>query len=465
MAILGKRRMQVTETVSEGLKREIQVVLPADVLNQKCEQRLDEIKDDVQIRGFRKGRVPKVHLKQDYGRRLMLEVLQQAVEESSKQALDDRNERPVAQPEIALPEDQAEIDSVVSGSKDLSYSMTYEVIPAIDLVDFSTISVERLVAKVDDAAVDEALQDLASRNKAYNADPEAVAEEEDKLKIDFVGKIDGEEFEGGTAEGIDMVIGQGGFIPGFEEGLKGAKAGEHRDVTATFPEEYPVDTLKGSEATFAVTVQQVAKPVEAQVNDALAQTLGVENLEKLRELVTNQITGEYEQVARAKLKRALLDELDQAHSFELPPSLVEAEFNSIWTELTENMKKEEKSFEDDGKTEEEARAEYDDIARRRVRLGLVIGEIGDKHEIQVEQEELREALVQQARQYPGHEKMVYDYFEKTPGAIGQLRAPIFEEKVVDFLISKAVIADKEVTREELVVPIDGEDTDAPDSDI
>ena len=210
--------MQVTETVSEGLKREIQVVLPADDLNQKCEQRLDEIKDDVQIRGFRKGRVPKVHLKKVYGRRLMLEVLQQAVEESSKQALDDRNERPVAQPEIALPEDQAEIESVVSGSKDLSYSMTYEVIPAIDLVDFSTISVERLVAKVDDAAVDEALQDLASRNKAYNADPEAVAEEEDKLKIDFVGKIDGEEFEGGTAEGIDLVIGQGGFIPASKKG-------------------------------------------------------------------------------------------------------------------------------------------------------------------------------------------------------------------------------------------------------
>ena len=456
--------MQVTETVSEGLKREIQVVLPADDLNQKCEQRLDEIKDDVQIRGFRKGRVPKVHLKKVYGRRLMLEVLQQAVEESSKQALDDRNERPVAQPEIALPEDQAEIESVVSGSKDLSYSMTYEVIPAIDLVDFSTISVERLVAKVDDAAVDEALQDLASRNKAYNADPEAVAEEEDKLKIDFVGKIDGEEFEGGTAEGIDLVIGQGGFIPGFEEGLKGAKAGEHRDVTTTFPEEYPVDTLKGREATFAVTVQEVAKPVEAEVNDALAETLGVENLEKLRELVTNQITGEYEQISRAKLKRALLDQLDQAHSFELPPSLVEAEFNSIWNELTENMKKEEKSFEDDGKTEEEARAEYDDIARRRVRLGLVIGEIGDKHEIQVEQEELREALVQQARQYPGHEKMVYDYFEKTPGAIGQLRAPIFEEKVVDFLVSKAAIADKEVTREELAAPIDGEETDAPDAD-
>lgn len=458
--------MQVTETVSEGLKREIQVVLAAADLNQKCDKRLDEIKDDVQIKGFRKGRVPKLHLKKVYGRRLMLEVLQEAVEESSKQALTDRNERPVAQPEIALPEDESEIESVVSGSKDLSYSMSYEVIPPIELVDFSTMNVERLVAKVDDAAVDEALQDLAKRNKAYNADPDAVAEDEDKLKIDFVGRIDGEEFEGGTAEGIDLIIGQGGFIPGFEEGLKGAKAGEQRDVTTTFPEEYPVDTLKGREATFAVTVQEVAKAAEAEVNDALAETLGVENLEKLRELVTNQITSEYDQISRAKLKRTLLDQLDEKHSFELPPSLVEAEFNSIWNELTENMKKEEKSFEDEGKTEQDARAEYEDIAKRRVRLGLVIGEIGDKHEIQVEQEELREALVQQARQYPGHEKMVYDYFEKTPGAIGQLRAPIFEEKVVDFLVDQATVTDKEVTREELAAPLDGEesaDAEAADS--
>ena len=449
--------MQVTETVSEGLKREIQVVLAAADLSQKCEKRLDEIKDDVQIRGFRKGRVPKVHLKKVYGRQLMLEVLQQAVEESSKQALDDRNERPVAQPDIALPEDEAEIESVVSGAKDLEYSMSYEVIPPIELVDFATMNVERLVAKVDDAAVDEALTDLAKRNKVYNTDAEATAEDEDKLKINFVGKIDGEEFEGGTAEGIDLVIGQGGFIPGFEEGLKGAKAGDQRDVVTTFPDEYPVDTLKGREATFDVTVVEVAKSAEAEVNDALAETLGMENLEKLREAVSTQISSEYEQISRAKLKRTLLDELDGKHSFELPPSLVDAEFNSIWNELTENMKKEEKSFEDDGKTEEQARSEYDDIARRRVRLGLVIGEIGDKHEIQVEQEELREALVQQARQYPGHEKMVYDYFEKTPGAIGQLRAPIFEEKVVDFLVSKATITDKEVTREELAAPIDGDD--------
>ena len=448
--------MQVTETISEGLKREIQVVLEANDLNQRCEKRLEEIKDDVQIKGFRKGKVPKPHLKKMFGKRLMLEVLQEAVEESSQKALTDRNERPVAQPEIMLPEDQAEIDSVVSGTSDLSYSMKYEVVPPIELVDFTTIDVEKLVSKVDDAAVDQALSDLAKRNTVYNAADDAAADDGDKLKIDFVGKIGGETFEGGTAEDIDLVIGQGGFIPGFEEGLKGAKSGDQRAVTTTFPDEYPVDTLKGKEAVFDVTVKEVAKPAEAEVNDALAEALGVENLEKLRELVTTQIESEYEQISQAKLKRSLLDVLDEKHQFPLPPSLVDGEFNAIWTELTENMKKDEKTFEDEGKNEDDVREEYRTIAERRVRLGLIIGEIGDKNEIQVGQEELREALVQQARQFPGQEKEVYEYFEKTPGAIGQLRAPIFEQKIVDFLIDKVNVQDNEVSREELIKPLDGD---------
>lgn len=449
--------MQVTETTSEGLKREIQVVLAANELNERCEKRLDEIKDDVQIKGFRKGKVPRVHLKKVFGRRLMLEVLQEAVEESSQKALTERNERPVSQPQIALPEDQAEIESVVTGNKDLAFSMTYEIIPEIELVDFATLDVERLVSSVEDSAIDEALADLAKRNTVYNAAEDAAADDGDKLKIDFIGKIDGEPFEGGTAEDVDLVMGQGGFIPGFEEGLKGAKTGEQRTVTTAFPDDYPVDTLKSKEAVFDVTVKEVANPGEAEVNDDLAVALGAENLEKLRELVSNQIASEYEQISRAKLKRTLLDVLDKKHSFELPPSLVDAEFDGIWKELTDDMQKQEKSFEDDGKTEDEARVEYREIAERRVRLGLVIGEIGDKHEIQVEQEELREALVQQARQFPGQEKAVYDYFEKTPGAISQLRAPIFEEKVVDFLIDKMNVADREVTRDELVKPLDDDD--------
>ncbi|MGI9424041.1 MAG: trigger factor [Hyphomicrobiaceae bacterium] len=446
--------MQITETNSDGLKREIQVVLAAGDLTERCDKRLDEIKDDVQLKGFRKGKVPKLHLKKVFGRRLMLEVLQEAVEESSKQALTDRNERPVSQPEITLPEDQLEIESVVSGAKDLAFSMSYEVIPPIELVDFSTLEIERLKTEVDDTALNEALQDLAKRNTVYAPDEAAAAEDGDKLKIDFVGKIDGEVFEGGTAEGIDLVMGQGGFIPGFEDGLKGAKTNEERVVNVSFPDDYPVDTLKGKAAVFDVTVKEVGKPAEAEINDALAEALGVENLDKLKELVSNQIASEYEQVSRARLKRTLLDLLDEKHSFELPKTLVEAELKGIWDELNENMKKEEKTFEDTGKTEDETRAEYTDIAERRVRLGLVIGEIGDKHDIQVEQDELREAMVQQARQYPGQEKAVYEYFEKTPGAIGQLRAPIFEEKVVDFLVEKANVTDRDVSREDLLKPLE-----------
>ena len=453
--------MQVTETNSDGLKREIQVTLAAADLNDRCDKRLEEIKDDVQIKGFRKGKVPKPHLKKVFGRRLMLEVLQEAVEESSRQALTDRDERPVAQPEISLPEDEAEIESVVTGAKDLAFSMSYEVIPPINLVELETIEVERLTAEVDDEALNEALEDLAKRNIAYTADEAATADDGDKLKIDFVGKIDGEAFEGGTAEDIDLVIGQGGFIPGFEDGLKGAKAGEEKVVTTTFPEEYPVDTLKGKEAVFDVTVKEVAKPSEAAVNDALAESLGVENLDKLKELVSNQISGELEQISRAKLKRSLLDLLDEKHNFELPPSLVQAEFDTVWNELTETMKKEEKTFESEGKSEDEVRKEYQDVAERRVRLGLIIGEIGEKFEIKVEQDELREAIVQQARQYPGQEQFVYEYFEKTPGAVSQLRAPIFEEKVVDVLIDKTTVKDRKVSREELVKPIDGDD-DAAD---
>ena len=449
--------MQVTETSSEGLKREIQVVLAATDLTQRCDKRLDEIKDDVQIKGFRKGKVPKLHLKKVYGRRLMLEVLQEAVEESSQKALTDRNERPVGQPEIALPEDQTEIESVVTGTKDLSFSMKYEVIPPIELVDFASLEVERLVTEVDDEALNSALEDLAERNITHAADEAAEAGDGDKLKIDFVGRIDGEDFEGGTAEDIDLVIGQGGFIPGFEDGLKGAKTGDNRTVTTTFPEDYPVDTLKGKEAIFDVTVKEVARAKEPSVDEDLATALGVESLDKLKELVSAQIAREYEQISHAKMKRHLLDLLDEKHKFELPPSLVTAEFDSIWGELTQNMEKEGKTFEDQKKTEDEMRTDYHDIAERRVRLGLVIGEIGEKFEIKVEQEELREALVQQARQYPGQEQHVYEYFEKTPGAIGQLRAPIFEEKVVDLLVSKAMVTDRTVSKDELVKPLDGDE--------
>lgn len=456
--------MQITETNAEGLKRELQVVLAANELSERRDKRLDEIKDTVQIKGFRKGKVPLAHLKKVFGRQLMAEILQTAVEESSQKALEDRAERPAGQPKIDFPEDEALIETVIEGKADLSYSMTYEIIPKFDVVDFSTLELERLVSDVEDEEIDKAVQQLAERNVGYEPTETGEAAEGFKLKIDFVGTLDGEAFEGGTAQDVELVIGQGGFIPGFEEELIGAKAGEEREVNVTFPEDYPVDTLKGKPAKFATKITEVAEPKTPEINDEFAKTLGAEDLAKLREMVTEQMQREFGQVSRMKLKRALLDQMNEKHNFELPPSLVDAEFEEIWSQMTARMAQQGQTFEDDTKTEEERRAEYREVAERRVRLGLLIGEIGEANKVEVTQDELRQALLMEAQRYPGQAKEVYEYFEKTPGAIGQLRAPIFEDKVIDVILSKANVSDRKVSVEELAKPLDGDEAAEAEAD-
>lgn len=441
--------MQITETSSEGLKRTLQVVVPAGELGKRFDSRLDEIKDRVQLKGFRKGKVPVPHLKKMYGRSLMVEVLQDTVRETSNQALADRKLRPAMQPSVSLPEDEGEIERVLSGQADLSYSMTFEVLPAIELADFSKLKLERLVADVDDTAVDEGVGQLVQRSLTFAPDESRGAEKGDRVTIDFVGTIDGEAFEGGAAEAAPIVLGEGNFIPGFEDGLLGAKAGEARDIAATFPADYPVETLAGKDAKFAVTVKEVAAPVRPEVNDDFAKTLGAETVDQLKELVKTQIAREYANVGRSKLKRQLLDELEKGHSFDLPPSLVDTEFAGIWQQLEGNLQRAGKTFADEGKSEEEVREEYRRIAERRVRLGLVIGEIADKNEIKITQDEMRRALMEQARRYPGQEKAVYEYYEKNPNALAELRAPIFEDKVVDFVIDKAKPTEKSVSKEVL----------------
>ncbi len=385
--------------------------------------------------------------------------MQSAVEETSRKALTDRKERPAFQPELKLPEDKDEMEKVITGNGDFTYSMTFEILPDFAIADLSTVELERLVADVPDEAVATALDELAKRNVRYEAEDGRETSDGDQVTIDFVGRIDGEEFEGGKAEDVPLVIGQGGFIPGFEDGLKGAKAGEDRVVKATFPAAYPVEKLAGKEAAFDVKVKAVAKAVLPAIDDEMAKGLGVDSLELLKERLRAQIQREYDQVARAKLKRGMLDALDKAHTFELPPTLVENEFNGIWGQLTQSMEQNKKTFADEGKTEDDVRAEYRRIAQRRVRLGLVLGEIGDKGKIEVTQDELRNALFEQARRFPGQERMVYEYFEKTPGAISQLRAPIFEEKVVDHIATQAKVVDKKVGHEELLKPIE-DDTPA-----
>ena len=441
--------MQVTEANTEGLKRTLKVVVGADELGRRFSERLDEIKERVQLKGFRKGKVPVPHLKKMYGRSLMAEVLEQTVKETSSKAIADRNERAVMQPSYTLPEDEKEIEQVLEGKADLAYSMTFEVLPSFDLVDPKTLKLERLRADVEPDAIDKAVEQLVERSITFTPEEGRAAASGDRITMDFVGTIDGEAFEGGSGEGTQLVLGQANFIPGFEEGLIGVKAGEERDINATFPDDYTVDALKGKAAIFAVKIKEVAAPVRPAVDDTFAKTLGAEDVANLRKLVSEQISREYDNVARMKLKRQMLAQLEKAHTFELPPSLVDSEFESIWRQLTETMRQSGKSFPDENKTEEEARAEYRRIAERRVRLGLIIGEIAEKNDIKITQDELRRVLIEQARRFPGQEKAVYEYYEKTPGALAELRAPIIEDKVVDFVIEKAKPTEKTVSKDVL----------------
>jgi len=446
--------MQVTETNTEGLKRELEVVIARNEINEKFTDRLDKMKSQVQLKGFRKGKVPVAHLKKLYGRAVMAEILEQTVNESSSEALKERNERPAMQPAINLPEDETEVEQIMKGERDLTFSMLFEVLPDIEVADFSTLTLERLVAEASEAEVEEALQNLLERNTTYEAEEGREASDGDRVTMDFVGKIDGEAFQGGSGEGIPLVLGQGQFIPGFEDGLKGVKAGDERTVEANFPDDYQAEHLAGKDAVFDVKVTEVAAPKTADADDEFAKTLGVDSIDNLRSMLKEQLEVEYTKAARMKLKRELLDELERIHDFELPPSLVKREFEGIWNQLNEGLKQAGKTFEDEGKSEEDTRKEYEAIAERRVRLGLVIGEIGDKNKIEVSQEELRDAILEQARQYPGQEKAVYEYYTKQPGALAELRAPIFEDKVVDFILELAKPTEKTLTKDELLKAVE-----------
>lgn len=441
--------MNVTETSSQGLQRRLKVVVDAGELERRFATRLEDIKDRVQIKGFRKGKVPAAHLKKVYGRSLMAEVLQAAVEETSRQAVTERKERPAFEPKIEFSEDKDEIERVLSGESDLAFDMSFEVLPEIVIPDLANLELERLVADVDPEAVDKAMDNLAARNTTYEAEDGRTAQSGDRLLVDFTGKIEGAPFEGGSGEAVPIMLGQGGFLPGFEQALEGARAGETRAATVTFPADYGAETLRDKAAEFEIAVKEVAPPKKPALDDAFATGLGVESLDKLREYVTQQVKSEYDAMSRTKLKRALLDKLDATNSFPLPPSLVDREFEGIWRQVTESLTQAGKTLADEGKSEDEAKAEYRKIAERRVRLGLLIGEIGEKNNLQVSQEELRRALVEQARRFPGREKMVYDYFEKTPGAVAELRAPLFEDKVVDFIVELAKPAEKRVSHLEL----------------
>jgi len=440
--------MQVTETVSDGLKRELKVTVARPEIEEKVDARLQEMKQRANIKGFRPGKVPVEHLRRLYGRSITTEVLQQTISETSQQALAEREERPAQQPQINLPEDSEGVENVISGDADLEYTMSFEVIPDMELADLSKLKLEKEVAEVDEEDIEKSVRQLLESSATYEP-KDGPAEDGDQVKVDFVGKIDGEPFEGGAAEDIAVVIGKNQFIPGFEEGLVGAKGGEERVVEVTFPQEYGAEHLAGKDAQFDVTVKEVGAPQLPEADDEFAKTMGFESMDKLREAIRDKLSKELEQASRTKVKRQLLDALEEAHDFELPASLVEQEFNELWQQTTQQMERSGKTFEDMETTEEAERERNQKLAERRVRLGLVLAEIGQRNNIEVSDEEMKRAMMDHARQYPGQEKQVIEFFQQNPNSLMELRGPIFEDKVVDYALAMAEVTEKTVSKDDL----------------
>jgi trigger factor len=441
--------MQVTETLNEGLKREIKVVVPAKDLEAKLSERLQGASAKARINGFRPGKVPMSHLRKMYGKSFMAEVVNEILSDSSRSILADRNEKSATQPEVVMTEDEKEAEKVLSGQADFEFSLNYEVLPAIEIKDPSKISVTREVVDVTDEEVEEQVKRVASSAQTFET-KKGKAESGDRVTMDYLGKVDGVQFDGGADSDATLVLGSGQFSPGFEDQLIGVMAGDEKQINVTFPAEYGAAHLAGKDATFDVTVKEVAKPGELEINDETAKKLGIESADRLRQVIREQIESQYGTFTRQKVKRQILDALDGEYKFESPERLINAEFNNIWAQIGNDLQEAGKTFEDEDTTEEEAREEYRKLAERRVRLGLVLSEIGNKAGIEVTEEELQRAVYDQVRRYPGQEQQIYEFFRKTPEAVNNLRAPIFEEKVVDHLLSNINVTDKKVTKEALM---------------
>ncbi len=433
--------MQVTETQNEGLKRAYKMILTAQELDDKVTEKLKEAQPEVEMKGFRKGKVPLALLKKQFGQRVMGEAMQEAVDSAMSEHFEESGDRPAAEPSVRMTnEDWSE-------GEDIEIEMSYEALPDIPEVDLKSIELEKMVVKAGDEAVTEALQNLAENAQDFEERAEGeAAEDGDQVVIDFVGKVDGEPFEGGAAEDYPLTLGSGSFIPGFEEQLVGVKTGDEMAVTVTFPEDYQAEQLAGKEAVFDVTVKAVKKPVAAEIDDNLAEKYGAESLDALKEQIRERLEQEYNGAARAVVKRRLLDKLDEMVDFDLPPSMVEAEAKQIAHQL---WHEEHPEVEGHDHPEIEPTEEHEKLARRRVRLGLLLAELGQKAEVEVTDAEMTQAVMEQARQYPGQEREFFEFVQNNPQMRQQLRAPIFEDKVIDYVLELAQVEEKEVSKEEL----------------
>lgn len=433
--------MQVTETLNEGLRRGYRIVLPASELEEKVNGKLAEAQPTVEMKGFRKGKVPMALLKKQFGQRLLGEAMQETIDGAMSKHFNDSGDRPAQQPDVKMTnEDWKEGD-------DVEVEMSYEALPTIPDVDFKAIDLEKLVAKADEAAVDEALANLAENAQDFkDRKKTAKAKDGDQIVFDFLGKVDGEAFDGGASEDYPLVLGSNSFIPGFEEQLVGVKTGAEKDVVVTFPEEYGAAHLAGKEAVFSCTVKAVKEPVPAEINDELATKFGAEDLAGLKVQIGERIEAEYAGAARAVMKRALLDALDEKVKFELPPSMVETEAGQIAHQLWHEENPEVQGHDHDPV---ETTQEHRDLAERRVRLGLLLAEMGQRAEVQVSDAEMQQAVMAQARQYPGEERQFMEFVQSNEQMQQQLRAPIFEDKVVDYAFELANVTEKEVSKDEL----------------
>ncbi len=459
--------MQVTESLNEGLKRALQITVSKGDLNNKLDAKLEQLKGQVRINGFRPGKVPAAHLRKLYGKSAMSEIVQELITVESQSAITERKERPAYQPDINLSDNEKDVDGVLAGTADLKFDVVYEIIPSFEIPDFKKIKAEKLVAKVADKEIDDAITDLAKNYQDFKANKKgSKAKDGDKVEINFAGKVDGKSFEGGSADNVPLELGSNSFIPGFEEQIIGAKVGDELEIKVTFPADYSAENLKGKDAVFDVKVNEISSPVKSVIDDEFAKKLGLEDLAQLRERITEQLSGELDNASRQKVKRALLDELEKLVDFELPEKLLEQEFDAIFAQVKEEMERAGTSFEDEDTTEEKATKEYKLIAERRVRLGLLLAEVGEQKEIKVPDEDVNQALIAQVRQYPGQEQEIIEYYKNNPQAVAQIRAPLFEEKVVDYILELADISEKTVSREELLKTDDAEEehVHGPDCD-
>jgi len=444
--------MQVNETLNEGLKRAYSIKLTAVELDTKVNEKLLEAQPDVEMKGFRKGKVPMALLKRQFGQRILGEAMQETIDGAMSKHFEDSGDRPAMQPNIEMQNGEKWKEG-----DDVEVSLTYEALPTIPEVDFSKIKLQKLVVKSDKAAVDEALDNLAaSANDFKDRKKGAKAKDGDQVVIDFVGTVGGEAFDGGSSEDYPLVLGSNSFIPGFETQLLGCKAGEDHKVNVTFPEEYGSKDLAGKDAEFSCKVKNVKEPVPAKINDELATKFGAEDLKALKTQISERLESEYGGAARAVMKRKLLDALDKKVKFELPPSLVEAEAKQIAHQLYHEENPEDQGHDHDNI---EPNKEHTKLAERRVRLGLLLAELGQKAEVEVSDAEMSQAIMAQSRQYPGQEKEFFEFMQKNEQMQQQLRAPIFEDKVVDHIFERATVADKKVDKVELQTAVEALEKD------